>query len=573
MSKAPPLANAAHEPPARGTALLVDDEPANLRLLESVLSREGFRCLTADNGERAIALYQEDAPDIVFMDVMMPGIDGYETTRRIKALAGERFVPVIFLTALHDSPALVRCTEAGGDDFITKPFQIPILKARIQAMERVRDLHRALRAQHEQLGERHARDQQEQALAERVYTRMITSRNVTPDGLDQFLRPAATFNGDLVLTAHLPDGGLRVLVADFTGHGLPAAIAALPVTEIFHAMTRDGADEACLLAALNQTLFAVLPTERFMAACIASIPASRHELRFWNGGMPPAVLSSPRGVRELGSRGLPLGIVANAPAAEELLRLPLAGDERLLLLSDGLLEAVNPAGAMFGHARLEALWSGRPAEDPILPDLIRALDAHCQDTPPHDDVTVVEIRIGPSLIRPSSEPQPDAHREGWRWSISLSDDRIDTLQSIYALLQPLHMLDGLEAHLGTLETIVLELYNNAIEHGILQLNSAMKTTPEGFEQYYRERAERLMAGCRGTITLELTFTPLPPGGQVTIVLSDSGDGFDSSRFNGTAALERQIHQPWGRGIALVRSLCTSLQYQRGGRQVEAVYRW
>lgn len=267
----------------RGSALIVDDDPISRRLLSLLLQREGFATLEARDGQEALALYERTRPDIVFMDVAMPGMDGLETTRRIKSLHVADFVPVIFLSASHAEDSMVSAIQAGGDDYLTKPFDPGIIRARVLAMERLRDLQRRLVAENVSQAELLEREREEQALAERVFSRAINNRNVATDRIGLVQRPAAMFSGDLVLTQHLPDGGLRVLIGDFTGHGLAAAIGALPVAEAFHAMTQKGVEDSEVLAEINRKLHQLLPRDRFMAACLLSIPGRGEELHWWNG--------------------------------------------------------------------------------------------------------------------------------------------------------------------------------------------------------------------------------------------------------------------------------------------------
>ena len=125
---------------AKATVLIVDDEPANVDVLEQELGDAGYRTFSAASGEQAIALAAKDVPDLVLLDVMMPGIDGYETCRRLKAGAGTRAIPVIFLTALSDSFEKVRGFGAGAVDYVTKPFDTEELLARLRT-------HIALRRQ------------------------------------------------------------------------------------------------------------------------------------------------------------------------------------------------------------------------------------------------------------------------------------------------------------------------------------------------------------------------------------------------------------------------------------------
>ena len=111
--------------PAHSCVLVVDDDDTNRLVLEALLSDAGHRVIEARHGAEAVELYRQHRPDAVLMDVMMPVMDGYEASRRIRALAGRHFVPIIFLTALSDDKSLARCIEAGGSDFLTKPFHPP----------------------------------------------------------------------------------------------------------------------------------------------------------------------------------------------------------------------------------------------------------------------------------------------------------------------------------------------------------------------------------------------------------------------------------------------------------------
>ena len=108
----PPRADAA-------TVLIVDDQPLNVDLLEQELEAAGYRTVAASGGEAALARAAESPPDLILLDVMMPGIDGYETCRRLKASEATRQIPVIFLTALKDSFEKVRAFELGAVDYVT----------------------------------------------------------------------------------------------------------------------------------------------------------------------------------------------------------------------------------------------------------------------------------------------------------------------------------------------------------------------------------------------------------------------------------------------------------------------
>ena len=136
---------------ANNTILIVDDTPANLGVLVNYLEQLGFDVVTAQDGEEAVLRAQFVHPDLILLDIMMPGIDGYETCRRLKALDSIKDIPVIFMTALTDTKKKVEGFDAGGVDFITKPFQIEEVSARIRAHLRLQALQRQLTLQNVQL--------------------------------------------------------------------------------------------------------------------------------------------------------------------------------------------------------------------------------------------------------------------------------------------------------------------------------------------------------------------------------------------------------------------------------------
>ena len=237
----------------RGRALVVDDEATNRLVLGSLLRKSGFTVIEAVDGAEAVDWFaaEQDWPTIVFMDVMMPVMDGYEAASRIKSITGDTLVPIIFLTAMTDNDALAKCISSGGDDFLTKPINGTILSAKIHSMERISGLHAEVSNLYRQI--RH-----DQEIARQVYARVVTASNVATDVIREKMRPATVFSGDVLLSAHAPSGDLHILLGDFTGHGLAAALGALPASEVFRAMTGKGFSAAQVLQGVNRKLYALL---------------------------------------------------------------------------------------------------------------------------------------------------------------------------------------------------------------------------------------------------------------------------------------------------------------------------
>jgi DNA-binding NtrC family response regulator len=121
--------------------LVVDDHPSNIKVLQTRLSSDGYRVITATNGRDALEKCQSENPDLVMLDVMMPGMDGYETCRQIKKFFSTGFMPVVMVTAKTDTASIVKGFEAGADDYVTKPFQPVELMARVRSMLRIRNMY------------------------------------------------------------------------------------------------------------------------------------------------------------------------------------------------------------------------------------------------------------------------------------------------------------------------------------------------------------------------------------------------------------------------------------------------
>ncbi len=139
LAASAPLAN---EAPA--TVLIVDDEAWNLILAEAILEDDGYRILTAEHGEQALALVEDEKPDAILLDVMMPRLDGFEVCRRLKSSRRTFFIPVMMLTALADGESKVKGLEAGADDFLCKPINRIELRARLRSLLRIRRLRNEL---------------------------------------------------------------------------------------------------------------------------------------------------------------------------------------------------------------------------------------------------------------------------------------------------------------------------------------------------------------------------------------------------------------------------------------------
>ncbi len=568
-------------PAIRQLALIVEDEETNRLILKALLKKRGYEVVEAVNGEEAIACFSLHEPDIIFMDVMMPVMDGYEATRRIKALAGDHFVPVIFLTAMSDEKALARCVEVGGDDFLAKPYSFTVLSAKVTAMERIHALHQSTRAIY-------SRMQRDQEIAEQVFSSAVVADNVALDQIRSLLKPASVFSGDLMLTAFAPSHDLHVLLGDFTGHGLAAALGALPTSEVFRTMTAKGFSPHQILFAINNKLNALLPTGMFLAAQFLKVDSQLDHITLINCGMPDCFLISgaERRIKHpFGSHTLPLGISPDISYKAETRYIPIDQGDTILLVTDGVTEARNPAGEFFGKRRLIDAITGCRDDGFLIDRLARELERFCEKAPQDDDISAVEIPLIPALLpgwdtddrqTSGSEVELPAalHAQGEadnvEFNLTLRGTQLRHADPVPILINYILETAGLHGHRRPLFTILTELYVNALDHGILQLDSALKQGDDGFSRYFRQRELRLHSLTEGEISIGLRIHPLNHGGFMVIRVEDSGRGFDIAGPSGDPVPESLYS---GRGILLVRSLCKQLRYTAPGNKVEALFVW
>ncbi|NSL56405.1 fused response regulator/phosphatase [Uliginosibacterium aquaticum] len=573
----------------RNTALVVDDESTGRLILKAQLEREQYRVVSAANGAEALEQFEREEPDIVFLDVILPDFYGYEVARAMKLRAGERFVPIFFLTGLSEEEALAECVAAGGDDFLSKPINFSILKSKIAAIERIRDLYERARQQRTELADLHARMQYEQQIAERILSGAVMARNVASPPIQCWLQSASTFNGDLFISAYTPAGGLSVLMGDFTGHGLAAALGALPAAETFRTMTAKGCSLTEVLAEINLSLHRILPTGMFLAAAALRIEADLQTAMVWNSGLPDIHLCrSGASRRKISSQHPPLAALSSfIPGCEPELVLLAPGDV-FLLCSDGVTEACNAEGKPFGEERLEGILDACAAADTF--SCVRAtLTDFVAGTEQQDDISLVAIPCEPTLfagarIDDDGRLAEDLPASAWNWSLRLEGANLARIDPVPLVMGQLSAFGISSHHRQQLYVVVSELFSNAIEHGVLALNAALKCSAEGFMEYYLLRQQRLDELAEGFVELRLDYRKEDGRGVIRVWVEDSGRGFchgECERCDVPQILReanQSIAEPpslslehCGRGMKLLRSLCRKVRYMGMGNCAEAEY--
>ncbi len=367
--------------------LIVDDTPENIDVLKGVL-KDDYVVRPAPNGQVALKIANSDqTPDLVLLDIMMPEMDGFEVIRRLQENPRTQGIPVIFITALADLDSEIRGLEAGAVDYITKPFNPLAVRRRVAT-------HLALSEARHALERRNADLLDERRFVEDIIIRMRTSRFFDDRHLRYIVTPVERTNGDILLAKFTPDGRQWVLVGDLAGHGIPAAVVAPLVSQVFYGHAAAGGDIEAAIVAINDVMYQQLPSEIFMAGVVIEVAEDRCRCRLWNGGMPDVfVLDAGRTLKDLFASGMaPFGILPMLDVRSGEAVFDIAPGDCLYVCSDGVTEVTNDDGELFGDERARCYLMEAASADPLA-DLPRRLAEFHGSSAFSDDITAVELRL------------------------------------------------------------------------------------------------------------------------------------------------------------------------------------
>ena len=556
--------------------LVADDTDTDRLILESIVRKEGHNVVSARNGVEAIEVYATEKPDIVLLDALMPELDGFGAARKIKELAGDELVPIIFLTSLTDTDSLVQCLDAGGDDFISKPYNRVILQAKIKSFNRMRELHGTMLAQRNQIAQYNNRLLQEQTVAKHVFDNVAHSGCLNANNVRYFLSSLAVFNGDVLVAAMRPNGSMMVLLGDFTGHGLPAAIGAMPLASTFYGMVPKGFSMTDILREINGKLKNILPVGIFCCAIMMDINFRKKRLKIWNGGLPDCFIYHHKDAKitAVKSTHLPLGVLSNRAFKDGCEYFELEKDDRIFAWSDGIHEARNTEGDMFGEERLKDVFDRNTIPAHLFDQIIAEVQGFVGKGEADDDLSLLEIRMDePAQVNSFAKDASDKFGNSeveWTMGFEVKPTSFKIFDPLPLLLNVLMEVPSLRAFSSTLYTILAELYTNALEHGVLKLDSDLKKTPDGFSDYYELREQRINQVVDGFVRIQITHTSNENGGTLKVRVEDSGEGFD---YQDRATDTLSSLGYCGRGIALVEKLCGTVTYLGCGNVVEVDFSW
>jgi sigma-B regulation protein RsbU (phosphoserine phosphatase) len=394
------------EPAEQGPRILVvDDNDDNRYTLTLYLDLEGYNNVeTAHDGAQAIEQLKVSAFDLVLLDVMMPKVDGYQVLTWIKDQSGLRDLPVIMISALNEMSSVVRCIELGAVDYLLKPFNPVLLRARLGSTlekKRLRD----------EINAHVARLEDELGAARRLQMAMVPHSFPAPSAafpidLCASMEPAREVGGDLYDFFETGDGKLCFLIGDVSGKGMPAALFMARAKSLIRLATElmrppgASAKPAEIIARVNRELCQDNEDMMFVTLFFAMITPATGALEYCNAGhnQPYRLTGSALAAID-GAKGLILGVRPDARYTTG--ELSLAAGECMYLFTDGVTEANNPAGELFSEERLEAVLNGiadRSSAD-IVKSVAEAVHSFVGTALPSDDITMLALRrLDPSVL-------------------------------------------------------------------------------------------------------------------------------------------------------------------------------
>lgn len=379
--------------------LIIDDDQLLASLYELTLKRAGFDVITQFSAINIVDTLREFKPELIFMDVQMPDCSGPEAAAVIRQIPDLNVIPIVFLSGDTDLELQLAALTQGGDDFLTKPIDqghlVVTATARAARARGLQQTQHRLRQTAAELKRYRENAEHEQKMAHALMDRMIFSEDLADETMQFWHQPASRFSGDLVAAVRDKSNRLYILHADAMGHGLPAALPLLPVSQIFYSMAKQGFTIGAIAATMNAKLRIQIPVGNFVACTLLSIDRNNRTVEVWNGGSPTTLFISPEGsiLKQFSSLHTSLGVLPEEEFSNntEFYQWQEAG--HLALFSDGLPEACNRKGQDF-TPQLEAAFTqplGSAGDDRLQP-VVSQLQEHLDGEIAHDDISIVVIR-------------------------------------------------------------------------------------------------------------------------------------------------------------------------------------
>jgi sigma-B regulation protein RsbU (phosphoserine phosphatase) len=376
--------------------LIVDDDAMSRKILAGFLASAGYNCRECEDGTRALETIHAEQPSLLLLDLDMPQLNGDEVLKHLRSDKDPAVaqIPTIMLTGHGSEESEVRCLQAGADDFVTKPINAAVLRARIETQLRLRSMRIQLESQNDKLEEWRRNLERDLAAAR------LTQQSLIPHKPPMFpgwqvatcYRPVIQVGGDIYGWLPMKDHRILFWIADGIGHGAAAALLTTLAKLLFHhgSVERDG--PGGVMDAVNHDFRRILGAHSFMTAMCAAVDLVTGQTSVVGAGHPPLLIARHgRTTESVPSIAPPLGLIEHPQFTETVVEIE-RGDT-FLLYTDGLFGGPKGQRLRLSPKRLERMLDpAAPSAKALLKKILsQVAPRNAKDALP-DDVAALAVR-------------------------------------------------------------------------------------------------------------------------------------------------------------------------------------
>jgi phosphoserine phosphatase RsbU/P len=370
-------------PVSAPTILIVDDTEVNVLLLQSVLDAEGFRTLTASDGASARELSRTQTPDLILLDVVMPGESGFETCAKLKSDPKTADIPIIFLSAQDDVKSKVRGLKVGGVDYVTKPVHGEEVLARVRVHLRIGETNRAITRQHQA---------QIEELRNAQQAILVRPESCPEASFAVYYEPLEGAGGDFYDVVAVDPDVFGYFVADVSGHGASAAFLTSAIKALLRQYSGPLFSAEDTMRGIDTVMRQMLGEEQYLTACYANLNRRTGRLSVVSAGHPPVIVVQPSGkAQTLQLDSDPLGIFSSLVIQRK--EVQVSPGDRFYLYTDGFIESSPGGGREEGLERLVAACVLRQADRLAASVLAIAASLRVGAAAVEDDLLLLAVEV------------------------------------------------------------------------------------------------------------------------------------------------------------------------------------
>ena len=539
--------------------IIADDDPVMQRILSGLLEDNGYDVFSANTAETALEELKKNHYDLLVSDIVMEGMDGIELVKALKTIDGCLNLPVILLSGKNDTETKVKAFKALADDYITKPFDIDELVARINTQLRLRHLKEEIENKNQLLSQRNRELEANLDIARRFQLNLLPLDIREIDGLhiSSFYKPIDKVGGDLFDIIPLGNGKTGVFISDVSGHGVPAAFLNITLKMTLRAVVEEEIKKTAsdiypfkFLEKINKRIMQYVNDGDFITALYSIIDVNNKLLYISSAGHPKAVIMRKEGhrVSYIESRGLCLGFSSDTSYTNNVVKL-YPGD-RIIYYTDGLPEMKDRHGLKLGSSGLINIinrYSDEINAGSLTAGIVRELELFSGNKEYEDDLTILCLEM------------TDSYYYGWTTS------NIDIDQAARLLINPLKDKGCNDSMLmKRIQLAIYEALMNAIDHGNLEINSRCKNINCDEAAYELIKKERLADPEYGNRSIMAGYQV--SDNRITYHIKDEGGGFDYMNIEDPTASHNLIKYS-GRGIALIKMYMDEVSFNEKGNEI------